>query len=257
MQLFNNVVSTLCAIWASLFNPNCWRNLDYYVVMLSPLSLSLSFLLPETFYDLLRKPSVNISLSSLPSYCFRESEIVQEQARVSPFDLFQQQEGNSCSDGQLSGVMPDVAMATASFGALQLIEEQELELDLGDGASHLMPPHVSPSSGSIEAHRSSLPHQHQRHFSGPPPPPYVYHRAGTALPRFIWNLYTICGSEQRGNYWFPFASSPPLVSCSFHRRHPTRCTLLYSPLCNVYRSNLVIAGTNLLQTRIIVCTFFV
>lgn len=146
-------------------------------------------------------------------------------------------------------------MATASFGALQLIEEQELELDLGDGASHLMPPHVSPSSGSIEAHRSSLPHQHQRHFSGPPPPPYVYHRAGTALPRFIWNLYTICGSEQRGNYWFPFASSPPLVSCSFHRRHPTRCTLLYSPLCNVYRSNLVIAGTNLLQTRIIVCTF--
>ncbi|TGZ52939.1 Uncharacterized protein DBV15_00557 [Temnothorax longispinosus] len=101
--------------------------------------------------------------------------------------LAEQQEGNSCSDGQLSGVMPDVAMATASFGALHLIEEQELELDLGDGASHLLP-HVSPSGGgSIEpaGHRSSLPHQHQRHFSGPPPPPYVYHRAGTALPRFI------------------------------------------------------------------------
>lgn len=99
----------------------------------------------------------------------------------------QQQDGNSCSDGQLSGVMPDVAMATASFGALHLIEEQELELDLGDGASHLLP-HVSPSSGgTIEAaHRlSSLPHQHQRHFSGPPPPPYVCRRAGTALPRFI------------------------------------------------------------------------
>ncbi|KYN11529.1 hypothetical protein ALC57_16312 [Trachymyrmex cornetzi] len=101
--------------------------------------------------------------------------------------VLQQQESNSCSDGQLSGVMPDVAMATASFGALHLIEEQELELDLGDGASHLLP-HVSPSGGgTIEpaAHRSSLPHQHQRHFSGPPPPPYVYHRAGTALPRFI------------------------------------------------------------------------
>ncbi|XP_077279621.1 BTB/POZ domain-containing protein 7 isoform X2 [Temnothorax americanus] len=101
--------------------------------------------------------------------------------------LLAEQEGNSCSDGQLSGVMPDVAMATASFGALHLIEEQELELDLGDGASHLLP-HVSPSGGgSIEpaGHRSSLPHQHQRHFSGPPPPPYVYHRAGTALPRFI------------------------------------------------------------------------
>lgn len=101
--------------------------------------------------------------------------------------LAEQQDGNSCSDGQLSGVMPDVAMATASFGALHLIEEQELELDLGDGASHLLP-HVSPSSGgTIEAaHRlSSLPHQHQRHFSGPPPPPYVCRRAGTALPRFI------------------------------------------------------------------------
>lgn len=139
---------------------------------------------------------------------FRENWIMQE---ISLLFRSQQQEGNSCSDGQLSGVMPDVAMATASFGALHLIEEQELELDLGDGASHLLP-HVSPSSGgSIEAaaHRSSLPHQHQRHFSGPPPPPYVYHRAGTALPRFIWNLYTMCGSEQRGNYWSPFAPSTP------------------------------------------------
>lgn len=98
--------------------------------------------------------------------------------------MLQQQENNSCSDGQLSGVMPDVAMATASFGALQLIEEQELDLDLGDGTSHLLQ-HVSPSSGTIGSHMSSLPHQHQRHFSGPPPPPYMYHRAGTALPRFI------------------------------------------------------------------------
>ncbi|OXU23670.1 hypothetical protein TSAR_001748, partial [Trichomalopsis sarcophagae] len=39
-------------------------------------------------------------------------------------------ESNSCSDGHLSGIMPDVAMATASFGALQLVEQQELELDL-------------------------------------------------------------------------------------------------------------------------------
>ncbi|PBC34815.1 BTB/POZ domain-containing protein [Apis cerana cerana] len=98
--------------------------------------------------------------------------------------LAEQQENNSCSDGQLSGVMPDVAMATASFGALQLIEEQELELDLGDGTSHLLQ-HVSPSSGTMGSHRSSLPHPHQRHYTGPPPPPYMYHRAGTALPRFI------------------------------------------------------------------------
>lgn len=96
----------------------------------------------------------------------------------------EQQESNSCSDGQLSGVMPDVAMATASFGALQLIEEQELELDLGDGTSHLLQ-HVSSSTGTVGSHRSSLQRQHQRHFSGPPHAPYIYHRAGTALPRFI------------------------------------------------------------------------
>jgi hypothetical protein len=36
------------------------------------------------------------------------------------------------ADGHLSEVMPDVAMATASFGQLEL-EESEIELDLGDG----------------------------------------------------------------------------------------------------------------------------
>ncbi|XP_059479874.1 BTB/POZ domain-containing protein 7 isoform X2 [Neocloeon triangulifer] len=36
------------------------------------------------------------------------------------------------ADGHLSEVMPDVAMATSSFGQLEL-EESEIELDLGDG----------------------------------------------------------------------------------------------------------------------------
>jgi len=135
----------------------------------------------------------SIGACHLPRHAIEERERERERKRAFyVFPLFfsvssqQQDGGNSCSDGQLSGIMPDVAMATASFGALHLIEEQELELDLGDGASHQLP-HVSPSSGgTIEAaHRSSLPHQHQRHFSGPPPPPYVYHHAGTALPRFI------------------------------------------------------------------------
>lgn len=46
-------------------------------------------------------------------------------------------EGASCSESHLSEIMPDVAMATASLGHLQLNEPPEsLQLDLGDGSSH-------------------------------------------------------------------------------------------------------------------------
>lgn len=168
---------------------NSWRNRpDSQTAITEPFSP------PSVFCPLAQRRRV----SPRPSFLSLSRRGISPRARLASCELriyanavrfsrSQQQEGNSCSDGQLSGVMPDVAMATASFSALHLIEEQELELDLGDGASHLLP-HVSPSGGgTIEpaAHRSSLPHQHQRHFSGPPPPPYVYHRAGTALPRFI------------------------------------------------------------------------
>lgn len=48
-------------------------------------------------------------------------------------------ETSSCSDGHLSDIMPDVAMATASLGQLQLGDPPEsLQLDLGDGSSHMM-----------------------------------------------------------------------------------------------------------------------
>ncbi|KAJ8682027.1 hypothetical protein QAD02_017819 [Eretmocerus hayati] len=118
-------------------------------------------------------------------------------------------DGNSCSEGHLSGLMPDVAMATASFGALQLAEQQELELDLGDGASHLLQQqqlqqqHEASSSngGNLgpqqpqqqqqqqqqQVLRPMQQHQHQRqrHFSGMPPAPYMYHRSSGGLPRFI------------------------------------------------------------------------
>lgn len=56
-------------------------------------------------------------------------------------------EGATCSESHLSEMMPDVAMATASLGHLQLNEPAEsLQLDLGDGSSHIManasiPPH--------------------------------------------------------------------------------------------------------------------
>lgn len=46
-------------------------------------------------------------------------------------------EVNSCSEGHLSEIMPDVAMATASLGQLQIGDPPEsLQLDLGDGPSH-------------------------------------------------------------------------------------------------------------------------
>lgn len=48
-------------------------------------------------------------------------------------------EGASCSESHLSEMMPDVAMATATLGHLQLNEPAEsLHLDLGDGSSHIM-----------------------------------------------------------------------------------------------------------------------
>lgn len=102
------------------------------------------------------------------------------------FLMLQQQQSDNiqCGDGHLSGIMPDVAMATASFGALQLVEPQELELDLGDGTSHLLQ-HPSNAVGTIGPHHPMLPHQRQRHFPGLPPPHYMYHRSNTGLPRFI------------------------------------------------------------------------
>lgn len=57
-------------------------------------------------------------------------------------------EGASCSESHLSEIMPDVAMATASLGHLQLNEPPEsLQLDLGDGSSHGMM-----GAGAIGAH---------------------------------------------------------------------------------------------------------
>jgi hypothetical protein len=50
---------------------------------------------------------------------------------------------NICSqkepgDGMLSGMMPDIAMATAQLSLMEPSDSQssDLQLDLGDGASH-------------------------------------------------------------------------------------------------------------------------
>nr|CAI5836975.1 unnamed protein product [Callosobruchus analis] len=46
-------------------------------------------------------------------------------------------ESSSCSDGHLSDIMPDVAMATAAINQIQLQDQQEMELDLGDGNTRI------------------------------------------------------------------------------------------------------------------------
>ncbi|XP_059619616.1 BTB/POZ domain-containing protein 7 [Phlebotomus argentipes] len=106
-----------------------------------------------------------------------------------------EQESSSCSDGHLSDIMPDVAMATASLGQLQLGEQGEsMQLDLGDGSSHLI--------GAVGMNVHTMQHRHMstpspsnfHHFMrGPPSPsPYAMHRQSPAPgsyhsgpPRFL------------------------------------------------------------------------
>lgn len=88
-------------------------------------------------------------------------------------------ESSSCSDGHLSDIMPDVAMATATIGQLNIGQEQEMELDLGDGTAHLQTSQAVPHVG------------YHRYLTGPGPPSYSLHRhpdnnsyhSGT--PRFL------------------------------------------------------------------------
>lgn len=54
-------------------------------------------------------------------------------------------ESSSCSDGHLSDIMPDVAMATATIGQMQL-QEPEMELDLGDGNPRMHGTQIMPAS---------------------------------------------------------------------------------------------------------------
>lgn len=62
------------------------------------------------------------------------------------------------SEGQLSQVMPDVAMATGVLGDSSDSEGSQMGLDLGDGAAHT---------------ELSLP-RHRRAYPPPPPPPHRF-----------------------------------------------------------------------------------
>lgn len=64
--------------------------------------------------------------------------IIAEGEASGVFRLPGEPEANS-SDGHLSDIMPDVAMATPSLGQLQVNDATEsLQLDLGDGSSHML-----------------------------------------------------------------------------------------------------------------------
>lgn len=83
-------------------------------------------------------------------------------------------ESSSCSDGHLSDLMPDVAMATSTLGQIQL-QEQEMELDLGDGAAHFHGP-----AGALH-----MPMVYRRYSPGTYPhhrPEQGYH---APMPRFL------------------------------------------------------------------------
>lgn len=125
---------------------------------------------------------------------------------------FNEPGSSSCSDGHLSDIMPDVAMATASIGQLQL-HEQEMELDLGDGAAHLHGPTVTtntharhtrthahshqhllnpPLLGPVSTHHQSISHSgYHRFLAGPGPPSYSINRLPDSnsyhngTPRFL------------------------------------------------------------------------
>lgn len=91
-------------------------------------------------------------------------------------------ESSSCSDGHLSDIMPDVAMATSTLGQIQLQEQQELELDLGDGTVHLHGT-MGNATGLNTMH-------HPVGYRRYPPSTYPHHRSESQgyrspMPRFL------------------------------------------------------------------------
>ncbi|XP_018335023.1 BTB/POZ domain-containing protein 7 isoform X2 [Agrilus planipennis] len=96
-------------------------------------------------------------------------------------------ESSSCSDGHLSDIMPDVAMASASLGQIQLHEQPEMELDLGDGGSHLHAVVETPQSLRNSLHHpvdyrnyssSTFPHHRTESTQS-------YHHRTPPMPRFL------------------------------------------------------------------------
>ena len=91
-------------------------------------------------------------------------------------------ESSSCSDGHLSDIMPDVAMATSTLGQIQLQEHQEMELDLGDGTAHIHNSVVNSQSLSNSMH---LPMSYRSRYN---PGTYPHHRPDSQsyhTPRFL------------------------------------------------------------------------
>lgn len=83
--------------------------------------------------------------------------LITEGENVANYRMPGDSEGAACSEGHLSEIMPDVAMATASLGHLQLNEPPEsLQLDLGDGSSHMIGPAGIGVHGMQVCHQTSF-----------------------------------------------------------------------------------------------------
>ncbi|XP_017780233.1 PREDICTED: BTB/POZ domain-containing protein 7 isoform X2 [Nicrophorus vespilloides] len=98
------------------------------------------------------------------------------------FRFINEPESSSCSDGHLSDIMPDVAMATSTLGQIQLQEQQEMELDLGDGTAHM---HASLGGSQVLPNPMLHPVSYRRY----PPNTYPHHRPDSQpyhpMPRFL------------------------------------------------------------------------
>ncbi|XP_055381855.1 BTB/POZ domain-containing protein 7 [Condylostylus longicornis] len=90
-------------------------------------------------------------------------------------------DGNSCAEGHLSEMMPDVAMATASLGQLHLAssgteQQDSLHLDLGDGPSHIMGSATAGSS-TLRNLQHQLPTGYQQYMHHSDSPFDLHHHA--------------------------------------------------------------------------------
>ncbi|KAK7863556.1 hypothetical protein R5R35_011180 [Gryllus longicercus] len=126
----------------------------------------------------------NMTFPRTPAAFSQRHELPAVVTEGDTYRVHNEPESSSCSDGHLSDIMPDVAMATASFAQLQLQDQGgELELDLGDGTSHMHPLGAGGGGGSVPgpilppAAHALPPGGYHRYLAGPgPPPPYPHHR---------------------------------------------------------------------------------
>lgn len=120
---------------------------------------------------------------SFPRQSFSQRQELPAIVPDGEFRFSTEPESSSCSDGHLSDIMPDVAMATASVGQIQLQDQQEMELDLGDGNTR-----IHNTIGGLQVRTGSL--HHPLSYRRYPPSSYLHLRSDSQsynpqMPRFL------------------------------------------------------------------------